>query len=92
MNATKREVDVVILGAGGGGYSAAFFLDRAGLRVVMVDPIGNLGDAVGNSLLFIIVPLFVASRRLFPRLPWIRWDLGPGKDDLATGPHAGLGA
>jgi len=36
-------IDVLILGAGGGGYPAAFFLARAGLRVAMVDPIGNLG-------------------------------------------------
>lgn len=35
--------DVLILGAGGAGYPAAFFLDRAGMSVVMVDPIGNLG-------------------------------------------------
>jgi dihydrolipoamide dehydrogenase len=38
-----KEVDVAILGAGGAGYPAAFFLDRAGKRVVMADPIGNLG-------------------------------------------------
>lgn len=37
------EIDVLILGAGGGGYPAAFFLARAGLRVAMVDPFGNLG-------------------------------------------------
>ncbi|MDD2875956.1 MAG: dihydrolipoyl dehydrogenase [Acidiphilium sp.] len=37
------EIDVLVLGAGGGGYPAAFFLARAGLRVAMVDPIGNLG-------------------------------------------------
>jgi dihydrolipoamide dehydrogenase len=36
-------IDVLILGAGGGGYPAAFFLARAGLHVAMVDPIGNLG-------------------------------------------------
>jgi dihydrolipoamide dehydrogenase len=36
-------VDVLILGAGGAGYPAAFFLDRAGLSVAMIDPIGNLG-------------------------------------------------
>ena len=36
-------VDVLILGAGGAGYPAAFFLDRAGLTVAMVDSIGNLG-------------------------------------------------
>ena len=36
-------IDVLILGAGGGGYPAAFFLARAGLRVAMADPIGNLG-------------------------------------------------
>jgi dihydrolipoamide dehydrogenase len=44
---TTKTVDVVILGAGGAGYPAAFLLDRAGLRVVMADPIGNLG---GNCL------------------------------------------
>jgi dihydrolipoamide dehydrogenase len=38
-----HEVDVVVVGAGGGGYPAAFLLDKAGRRVVMVDPIGNLG-------------------------------------------------
>jgi dihydrolipoamide dehydrogenase len=38
-----EEVDVVVIGAGGGGYPGAFLLDRAGRRVVMVDPIGNLG-------------------------------------------------
>ncbi len=36
-------VDVAILGAGGGGYPAAFLLARAGLQVLMVDPFGNLG-------------------------------------------------
>ncbi len=35
--------DVVIIGAGGGGYPAAFLLAAAGRRVVLVDPIGNLG-------------------------------------------------
>lgn len=38
-----HDVDVVVIGAGGGGYPAAFFLDSAGRRVVMVDAIGNLG-------------------------------------------------
>jgi dihydrolipoamide dehydrogenase len=47
MNNKEQIVDVVILGAGGGGYPAAFLLARAGLRVVMVDPIGNLA---GNCL------------------------------------------
>ncbi|HEX6556839.1 MAG TPA: dihydrolipoyl dehydrogenase [Ktedonobacteraceae bacterium] len=47
MNRQEQVVDVVILGAGGAGYPAAFLLARAGLRVVMVDPIGNLG---GNCL------------------------------------------
>jgi len=36
-------VDVVVIGAGGGGYPAAFLCDKAGRRVVMIDPIGNLG-------------------------------------------------
>jgi dihydrolipoamide dehydrogenase len=47
MSIQEQQVDVVILGAGGGGYPAAFLLARAGLHVVMVDPIGKLG---GNCL------------------------------------------
>ncbi len=47
MGIQEQQADVVILGASGGGYPAAFLLARAGLRVVMVDPIGNLG---GNCL------------------------------------------
>ena len=47
MGIQEQQADVVILGAGGGGYPAAFLLARAGLRVVMADPIGNLG---GNCL------------------------------------------
>ncbi len=47
MGIQEQQADVVILGAGGGGYPAAFLLARAGLRVAMVDPIGNLG---GNCL------------------------------------------
>ena len=42
-----EHVDCLILGAGGGGYPAAFFLAHAGLSVLMSDPIGNLG---GNCL------------------------------------------
>lgn len=38
-----EDVDVVVIGAGGGGYPGAFVLDKAGRRVVMIDPIGNLG-------------------------------------------------
>ena len=47
MSNQEQQADVVILGAGGGGYPAAFLLARAGLRIVMVDPMGNLG---GNCL------------------------------------------
>ena len=47
MGIQEQQADVVILGAGGGGYPAAFLLARAGLRVVLADPIGNLG---GNCL------------------------------------------
>lgn len=47
MGMQEQQADVVVLGAGGGGYPAAFLLARAGLRVVMADPIGNLG---GNCL------------------------------------------
>jgi dihydrolipoamide dehydrogenase len=38
-----HDVDVVVAGAGGGGYPGAFFLSNAGCRVVMVDPVGNMG-------------------------------------------------
>lgn len=41
--AAEQTVDVMVIGAGGGGYPAALLLDRAGLRVAMADPIGNLG-------------------------------------------------
>lgn len=41
--ADTKVIDVLILGAGGGGYPAAFFLAKAGLDVVMVDRFGNLG-------------------------------------------------
>ena len=41
--ATDRQVDVMVLGAGGGGYPAAFRLAQAGRTVAMVDPFGNLG-------------------------------------------------
>ncbi|QSR84849.1 dihydrolipoyl dehydrogenase [Methylacidimicrobium sp. B4] len=40
---TESNIDVMILGAGGGGYPAAFRLARNGKSVVMADPIGNLG-------------------------------------------------
>ncbi|MDA8073265.1 MAG: dihydrolipoyl dehydrogenase [Actinomycetota bacterium] len=43
MAGRVEDADVVVIGAGGGGYPGAFVLDRAGRRVVMVDPIGNLG-------------------------------------------------
>lgn len=43
MAVSTRQVDVVVVGAGGAGYPGAFLLAKAGRRVVMVDPIGNLG-------------------------------------------------
>ncbi len=43
MDRQAEDVDVVVIGAGGGGYPGAFLLARAGRRVVVVDPIGNLG-------------------------------------------------
>jgi len=42
-----EEVDTIALGAGGGGYPAAFALARAGRRVVMADPKGVMS---GNCL------------------------------------------
>ena len=41
--AKEISVDVMVLGAGGGGYPAAFRLAREGRSVAMVDPFGNLG-------------------------------------------------
>ena len=43
MMASETFIDVMILGAGGAGYPAAFRLAAAGLQVVLVDPLGNLG-------------------------------------------------
>ena len=43
LTALSNDVDVLVLGAGGAGYPGAFFLAKAGLSVLMVDPIGNLG-------------------------------------------------
>jgi dihydrolipoamide dehydrogenase len=45
--------DVLIIGAGGGAYPAAFRLARSGLDVVMVDPKGVLG---GNCLYLGCIP------------------------------------
>ena len=59
MRIQEQQADVVILGAGGGGYPAAFLLARAGLRVVMVDPIGNLGGTAWR-------------RGAYPRKPYAR--------------------
>ncbi|VVM07602.1 dihydrolipoyl dehydrogenase [Methylacidimicrobium tartarophylax] len=41
--AKEETIDTMVLGAGGGGYPAAFRLAGAGRSVVMADPIGNLG-------------------------------------------------
>ncbi|CUA96564.1 dihydrolipoyl dehydrogenase [Thiomonas bhubaneswarensis] len=43
LTGVPEQVDVLVLGAGGAGYPGAFFLAKAGLSVLMVDPIGNLG-------------------------------------------------
>ena len=42
-----QEVDVLMAGAGGGAYPAAFRLARAKMTVVMVDPKGVMS---GNCL------------------------------------------
>ena len=47
------QADVVVLGAGGGGYPGAFRLARSGYTVVMADPKGELG---GNCLYSGCVP------------------------------------
>ncbi|QDZ14181.1 hypothetical protein FPZ11_04785 [Humibacter ginsenosidimutans] len=38
-----ERIDVAVIGTGGAGYPGAFLLGRAGRRVLMVDPIGNIG-------------------------------------------------
>lgn len=43
LDTLPQQVNVLVLGAGGAGYPGAFFLARAGLSVLMVDPLGNLG-------------------------------------------------
>lgn len=48
------ETDVIIIGAGGGGYPGAFRLARSGYRVVIIDPKGELG---GNCLFFRVYPV-----------------------------------
>ena len=47
------QADVVVLGAGGGGYPGAYRLARSGYTVVMADPKGELG---GNCLYSGCVP------------------------------------
>ncbi|QKR00640.1 dihydrolipoyl dehydrogenase [Metallosphaera tengchongensis] len=41
------DFDVIVIGAGGAGYTSAFELSRGGLKVLMLDPKGVLG---GNCL------------------------------------------
>ncbi len=43
----EKKFDLIVIGAGGGGYPAAFRLAKSGRRVLMVDEKGNLG---GNCL------------------------------------------
>ena len=45
MGDLAREVDVVVLGGGPGGYSAAFRCAELGLETVVVDAGGRLGGA-----------------------------------------------
>ncbi len=47
MSDVNDVVDCLVIGAGGAGYPGAIFLAKAGWRVVMIDPFGNLG---GNCL------------------------------------------
>ncbi len=73
------EADVLVVGAGGAGYPAAFCLAESGRRVVLADPKGELG---GNCLFSGCIPsktlrelaqVAVRARRL---LAW------PGRVDL----------
>ncbi len=41
----KDRYDVVIIGAGGGGYHGSFELSKGGLRALMIDDKGNLGGS-----------------------------------------------
>ena len=45
MSVTSSRIDVAVLGGGGGGSNAAFLLAKAGKRVVLADPAGNLGGS-----------------------------------------------
>ena len=45
MGDLVREVDVVVVGGGPGGYSAAFRCAELGLETVVVDAAGRLGGA-----------------------------------------------
>ena len=99
MGIQEQQADVVILGAGGGGYPAAFLLARAGLRVVMVDPIGNLG---GNCLAEGCIPskavradfrrdagVYPAHLRLPDQPPGWCSDRGIGRRSTHCPAHAG---
>jgi dihydrolipoamide dehydrogenase len=60
----ETSIDVMVLGAGGGGYPAAFRLAGAGRTVAMVDPIGNLG---GDCLAEGCVPSKAVREAAFAR-------------------------
>ncbi|MCY0882722.1 MAG: FAD-dependent oxidoreductase, partial [Acidianus infernus] len=63
-------VDVLIAGAGGAGYPASFRLDKAGLKVVMADPKGELGGnclyqgCVPSNTLRELAHLYVRAKKL----------------------------
>ncbi|MGD9896290.1 MAG: dihydrolipoyl dehydrogenase [Candidatus Methylacidiphilaceae bacterium] len=71
--ARESTVDVMVLGAGGGGYPAAFRLACAGRSVALVDPIGNLG---GDCLAEGCVPSKTVREASLARSWW------PGKYPL----------
>lgn len=53
MNSQKRKADVVVIGAGPGGLSAAIGAAREGAKVILVERMGFLGGQLSSGLPFL---------------------------------------
>ena len=53
MNSQKRKADVVVIGAGPGGISAAVGAAREGAKVILVERMGFLGGQLSSGLPFL---------------------------------------
>ncbi|BBD72232.1 dihydrolipoyl dehydrogenase [Sulfodiicoccus acidiphilus] len=74
------KTDVLVVGAGGGGYPGAFRLSQAGMEVLMVDPKGELG---GNCLYSGCIPS--KTVRELAQLHWRNKRLLGSQDNLDFG-------